>query len=212
MVMENFHCSMKLVYCLILYRVFTNDRDSISFKIFDCDVSFSLEDFHIMCGLKITSHNVEIPIKRESKILKHYFGKSKGVTLKDIRDYMIQNQIKKDNVNFKHICESDEDAVKLMQILIVEYILFGRKNESIVLEEYAAIVEDDESCLNYPWGNASYEKLITSMKHALDNKDKNNTTEYTEYFDKKFEELFEIVDKSKGRDDGDTDFEFMNYR
>nr|XP_009628020.1 uncharacterized protein LOC104118488 [Nicotiana tomentosiformis] len=33
-----------------------------------------------------------------------------------------------------------------------------------------------------------------------------------EYFDEKFEKLFKIVDKSKGRDDGDADFEFMNYR
>ncbi|XP_075098952.1 uncharacterized protein LOC142175851 [Nicotiana tabacum] len=177
--MKNFHCSMKLVHCLILSHVFTNDRDSISFKIFGCDVSFSLEDFHIMCDLRIITHNVEKSIKRESKILKRYLGKSKGMTLKYIREYMIQNQIKKDDVNFKHVCESDEDAVKLMKILIVESILFGRKNESTMLEEYATIVEDDEACLNYPWGSASYEKLITSIKYALDNKDKNIPTEYT---------------------------------
>nr|XP_016486711.1 PREDICTED: uncharacterized protein LOC107806951 [Nicotiana tabacum] len=179
MTMENFYCSMKLVHCLILSRVFTNDRDSISFKIFGCDISFSLEHFHIMCDLRITTHNIEKLIKRESKILKHYFRKSKGVTLKDIREYMIRNQIKKDDVNFKYVCESDEDTVKLMKILVVESILFGRKNELTVLEEYAAIVEDDEACLNYLWGNASYEKLITSMKYALDNYDKNNSTEYT---------------------------------
>nr|XP_033515974.1 uncharacterized protein LOC117280369 isoform X2 [Nicotiana tomentosiformis] len=92
---------------------------------------------------------------------------------------MTQNKIKKDDVNFKHVCESDEDVVKLMKILVVESILFGKKNESTVLEEYAAIVEDDKACADYPWGNASYEKLITSMKYALDNQDKYNSTEYT---------------------------------
>ncbi|XP_070050403.1 uncharacterized protein [Nicotiana tomentosiformis] len=168
MTVENFHCGMKLVHCLILSCVFTNDRDSSSFKIFGQDVSFSLEDFHIICGLRITTRNVKKPIKRESKILKRYFGKSKSVTLKDIREYMIWNQIKKDDVNFKHVCESDEDAVKLMKILIVDFILFGRKHESIVLEEYAAIIEDDGACLNYPWGNPSYEKLITSMNSFND--------------------------------------------
>ncbi|XP_009793213.2 probable WRKY transcription factor 30 [Nicotiana sylvestris] len=169
MVMENFKCSMKLVHCLCLSRIFTNDRDSISFKTFGHDVSFTLEDFHVMCSLRITSHNVENLSKRESKILKHYFGKSKGVTLKDIRDFMSQNEIQKDDVNFKHVCESDEDAMKLMKILVVESILFGKKNESTVLEKYTTIVEDNKSCAEYPWGNVSYEKLITSMKHALDN-------------------------------------------
>nr|XP_016469808.1 PREDICTED: uncharacterized protein LOC107792130 [Nicotiana tabacum] len=179
MAMKNFHCSMKLVHCLILSRVFTNNRNSINFKIFGCDVSFNLEDFHIMYDLRITTHNVEKSIKRESKILKRYFGKSKGVTLKDIQEYMMRNQNKNDDVNFKHVCESDEDVVKIMEILIVEFVFFERKHESTVLEEYATIVEDGEACLNYPWGNASYEKLITSMKHALDTKDKNNPTEYT---------------------------------
>nr|XP_016499103.1 PREDICTED: uncharacterized protein LOC107817751 [Nicotiana tabacum] len=84
MAMENFKCSMKLVHYLCLSRIFTNDRDSISFKIFGHDVSFTLEDFHIMCGLRITTHNVEKPINRESNILKRYFGKSNGTTLKDI--------------------------------------------------------------------------------------------------------------------------------
>ncbi|XP_019223877.1 PREDICTED: uncharacterized protein LOC109205616 [Nicotiana attenuata] len=177
MAMENFKCSMKLVHCLCLSRIFTNDRDSISFKIFGHDVSFTLEDFHIMCGLRITAHNVEKPIKRESKILKRYFGKSKCAILKDIRDFMSQNEIQKDDVNFKHVCESDEDAVKLMEILVVESILFGKKNESTVLEEYAAIAEDDKACAEYPWGNVSYEKLIISMKHALDNQDKYHSTE-----------------------------------
>ncbi|XP_019265579.1 PREDICTED: uncharacterized protein LOC109243134 [Nicotiana attenuata] len=179
MAMENFKCSMKLVHYLCLSRIFTNDRDSISFKIFGHDVSFTLEDFHIMCGLRITAHNVEKPIKRESKILKRYFGKSKGVILKDIRDFMSQNEIQKDDVNFKHVYESDKDAVKLMEILVVESILFGKKNESTVLEEYAAIVEDDKACAEYPWGNVTFEKLITSMKHALDNQDKYHSTEYT---------------------------------
>nr|XP_009775586.1 PREDICTED: uncharacterized protein LOC104225479 [Nicotiana sylvestris] len=91
---------------------------------------------------------------------------------------MIRNKIKKDDVNFKHVCESDKDAVKLMEILVVESILFGRKNESTVLEEYAAIVEEDQACVDYPWGNASYETLITSMKYALDYQGKNNPTEY----------------------------------
>nr|XP_009602597.1 uncharacterized protein LOC104097690 [Nicotiana tomentosiformis] len=54
MAMENFHCSMNLEY------------------------------FHIMYDLRIRILNVEKPIKRESKIRKRYFGKSKGVTLKDI--------------------------------------------------------------------------------------------------------------------------------
>ncbi|XP_070007624.1 uncharacterized protein LOC142165369 [Nicotiana tabacum] len=162
MAMKNFKCSMKLVHCLCLSRIFTNDRDSISFKIFGHDISFTLEDFHIMCGLRITTHNVEKPSKLESKILKRYFGKSKGVTLKDIRDFMSHNEIQKDDVNFKHVCESDEDA-----------------NESTVLVEYAAIVEDDKACADYPGGNVPYQKRITSMKHALDNRDKYHSTEYT---------------------------------
>nr|XP_033509754.1 uncharacterized protein LOC117274528 [Nicotiana tomentosiformis] len=33
-----------------------------------------------------------------------------------------------------------------------------------------------------------------------------------EYFDEKFEKLFKIVNKSKGMDDGDADFDLMNYR
>ncbi|XP_075080681.1 uncharacterized protein LOC142166153 [Nicotiana tabacum] len=161
MAMENFKYIMKLVHCLCLSRIFTNDRDSISFKIFGHDVPFTLEDFHIMCGLWITTHNIEKPINRESIILKHYFGKSKGVTLKDIREFMTQNAIQKNDVNFKHLCESDEDAT-----------------ESSVLEEYAAIVEDDKACAEYPWGNMCYEKLITSLKHALDKQNKFHSTEY----------------------------------
>nr|XP_009802069.1 PREDICTED: uncharacterized protein LOC104247692 [Nicotiana sylvestris] len=176
MAMENFKCSMKLVYCLCLSRIFTNDRDSISFKIFGYDVSFTLEDFHIMCGLRITTHNVEKPINRESNILKHYFGKSKGVTLKDIRDFMTQNEIPKNAVNHIHVCESDDDAVKLLEILVVESNLFGKKTESSVMEEYASIVEDDKVCAEYLWDNVAYEKLIYSLKHALDKQNKFHAT------------------------------------
>ncbi|XP_075111861.1 uncharacterized protein LOC142182000 [Nicotiana tabacum] len=178
MAMENFKCSMKLVHCLCLSRIFTNDRDSISFKIFGHDVSFTLEDFYIMCGLRITTHNVEKLINRESNILKRYFGKSKGVTLKDIRDFMTRNEIPKNAVNHRHICESDDDAMKLMEILVVESILFGKKTESSVMEEYASIVEDDKVCAEYPWGNVAYEKLIYSLKHALDKQNKVRSTEY----------------------------------
>ncbi|XP_075112594.1 uncharacterized protein LOC142182287 [Nicotiana tabacum] len=178
MAMENFKCSMKLVHCLCLSRIFTNDRDSISFKIFGYDVSFTLEDFHIMCGLRITSYNVEKPINRERNILKRYFGKSKGVTLKDIRDFMTHNEIPKNDVNHIHVCESDRDAVKLMKILVVESILFGKKTESFMMEEYASIVEDDKVCAEYPWGNVAYDKLIYSLKHALDKQNKFHATEY----------------------------------
>ncbi|XP_019224700.1 PREDICTED: uncharacterized protein LOC109206335 [Nicotiana attenuata] len=178
MAMENFQCSMKLVHCLCLSRIFTNDRDSISFKIFGHDVSFTLEDFHIMCGLRITTHNVEKPINRESNILKRYFGKSKGVTLKDIRSFMTRNEIPKNAVNHVNICETDDDAVKLMEILVVESIFFGNNTESSVMEEYASIVEDDKVCAEYPWGNVAYEKLIYSLKHALDKQNKLHTTEY----------------------------------
>jgi len=176
--MENFKCSMKLVHCLCLSRIFTNDRDSISFKIFGHDVSFTLEDFHIMCGLRITAHNIEKPFNRESTILKRYFGKSKGVSLKDIRSFMTRNVIPKNVVNHAHVCESDDDAVKLMEILIVESILFGKNTESCVIEEYASIVEDEKLCAEYPWGNVAYEKLIYSLKHALDKQNKLHTTEY----------------------------------
>ncbi|XP_019261585.1 PREDICTED: uncharacterized protein LOC109239468 [Nicotiana attenuata] len=178
MAMENFKCSMKLVHCLCHSRIFTNDRDCISFKIFGHNVSFTLEDFHIMCGLRITTHNVEKPINRESNILKRYFGKSKGVTLKDIRDFMTRNEIPKNAVNHSHVCESDDNAVKLMEILVIESILFGKKTESSVLEEYAAIVEDDKVCAEYPWGNVCYEKLIYSLKHALDKQNKFHSNEY----------------------------------
>ncbi|XP_070009545.1 uncharacterized protein [Nicotiana sylvestris] len=163
MAMENFQCSIELVHCLCLSRIFTNDRDSISFKIFGHDVSFTLEDFHIMCGLWITTHNIEKPINRESNILNRYFGKSKGVTLKDIRDFMTRNEISKNAVNHIHVCKSNDDVVKLMKILIVESILFGKKTESSVMEEYASIVEDDKVCVEYPWGNVAYEKLIYSL-------------------------------------------------
>ncbi|XP_070026030.1 uncharacterized protein [Nicotiana sylvestris] len=178
MAMENFQCSMKLVHCLCLSQIFTNDRDSISFKIFGHDVSFTLEDFHIMCGLRITTHNIEKPINRESNILKWYFGKSKGVTLKDIRSFMTRNEITKNVVNHVHVCESDDDDVKLMEILVVESILFGKNTKSCVMEEYASIIEDDKVCAEYPWGNVAYEKLIYSLKHALDKQNKLHTTEY----------------------------------
>nr|XP_016440069.1 PREDICTED: uncharacterized protein LOC107765885 [Nicotiana tabacum] len=170
--------SMKLVHCLCLSRIFTNDQDSISFKIFGHDVSFTLEDFQIMCGLRITTHNIEKPINRESNILKRYFGKSKGVTLKDIQDFITRNEIPKNAVNHNHVCESDDDVVKLMEILVVESILFGKKTESSVMEQYIAIVEDDKVCAEYPWGNVCYEKLIYSLKHALDKQNKIHSTEY----------------------------------
>ncbi|XP_019225248.1 PREDICTED: uncharacterized protein LOC109206840 [Nicotiana attenuata] len=178
MAMENFKCIMKLVHCLCLSRIFTNDRDSISFKIFGHDASFTLKDFHIMCGLRITTHNVERPINRESNLLKRYFGKSKGVTLKDIRSFMTRNEIPKNVVNHVHVCESDDDAVKLMEIIVVESILFGKNTELCVAEEYASIVEDDKVCAEYPWGNVAYEKLIYALKHALYKQNKFHTTEY----------------------------------
>nr|XP_016458832.1 PREDICTED: uncharacterized protein LOC107782460 [Nicotiana tabacum] len=176
--MENFKCSMKLVHCLCLSRIFTNDRDSISFKIFGHDVSFTLEDFHIMCCLRITTHNIEKSFNRESTILKRYFGKSKGVNLKDIRSFMTRNVIPKNVVNHAHVYESDDDAIKLMKILIVESILFGKNTESCVIEEYASIVEDEKLCAKYPWGNVAYEKLIYSLKHALDKQNKHHAIEY----------------------------------
>ncbi|XP_070011284.1 uncharacterized protein [Nicotiana sylvestris] len=46
------------------------------------------------------------------------------------------------------------------------------------MEEYASIVEDDKVCVEYPWGNVAYEKLIYSLKHALDKQNKLHTTEY----------------------------------
>nr|XP_016486497.1 PREDICTED: uncharacterized protein LOC107806777 [Nicotiana tabacum] len=178
MAMKNFQCSMKLVHCLCLSRIFTNDQDSISFKIFGHEVSFTLEDFHIMCGLRIIAHNIEKPINRENNILKRYFGKSKGVTLKDIQSFMTRNEIPKNAVNHAHVCESDDDAIKLMEILVVESILFGKNTESCEMEEYTSIVEDDKVCAEYPWGNMAYEKLIYSLKHALDKQNKLHTTEY----------------------------------
>ncbi|XP_070029682.1 uncharacterized protein [Nicotiana sylvestris] len=74
--------------------------------------------------------------------------------------------------------ESDDDAVKLMEILVVESIFFGKKTESSVMEEYASIVEDDKVCAEYPWGNVAYEKFIYSLKHAMDKQNKFHATEY----------------------------------
>ncbi|XP_070001857.1 uncharacterized protein [Nicotiana sylvestris] len=177
-VMDNFKCNMKLVHCLCLSRIFMNDRDSISFKIFGHDVSFTLEDFHIMCGLRIIAHNIEKPFNRESTILKRYFGKSKGVSLTDIRSFMTRNVVPKNDVNHAHVCDSDDDAVKPMEILIVESILFRKNIESCVIKEYASIVKDEKLCAEYPWGNVAYEKLIYSLKHALDKQNKHHATEY----------------------------------
>ena len=88
------------------------------------------------------------PINRESNILKRYFGKSKGVILKDIRDFMTRNEIPKNVVNHIHVCESDDDVVKLMEIFIVESILFGKKTESSVMRSMHLLLKMIRFVLN----------------------------------------------------------------
>ncbi|XP_019257881.1 PREDICTED: uncharacterized protein LOC109236118 [Nicotiana attenuata] len=164
----------KLICCVLLSEIVSNDPDSITFKVFDCEIKFTREAFHIVIGLKCySSPDIKGLHEKENRLSKVYFPGKDRVELGDLYNFITSHP----NGTSASFVGSDDDAVKLATIYFVEYVLMGKRKNRNVSERIMKIVDDDELCSSFNWGSLCYETLLKSLKTCLKPNENENEKE-----------------------------------
>nr|XP_009595878.1 uncharacterized protein LOC104092090 [Nicotiana tomentosiformis] len=162
----------RLIHCVLLSEIISNDSHSMTFKVFYHEVKFTREAFQIITGLKCSS-SVDFKVlgERENRLSKVYFPGKDRIELGDLWHFITSHPYG----TTASFVGSHDDAVKLATIYFVESVLMGKRKNRNVSEWVMKIVDDDELCSSFNWAPLCYEKLLKSLKSCL--KPKQNTSE-----------------------------------
>ncbi|OIT23377.1 hypothetical protein A4A49_37873 [Nicotiana attenuata] len=146
----------------------------MTFKIFDHEVKFTREAFHIIAGLKYSS-SVDFTVlhEKEHRLSKVYFPGKDRIELGDLFNFITSHP---DGTSESFVC-SDDDVVKLATIYFVESVLMGKRKNQNVSEQLMKIVDDNELCSSFSWGSLCYETLVKSLKSCLKPNENENENE-----------------------------------
>nr|XP_009758084.1 PREDICTED: uncharacterized protein LOC104210811 [Nicotiana sylvestris] len=136
----------KLIHCVLLSEIVDNDPDSMTFKVFDHEIKFTREAFHIITGLKCySSLDIKALHEKENRLSKVNFPGKDRVELGDLFNFITSHPIG----TAASFVGSDDDVVKLATIYFVESVLIGKRKNWNVSEEIMKIVGDDELCSSF---------------------------------------------------------------
>nr|XP_009758849.1 PREDICTED: uncharacterized protein LOC104211486 [Nicotiana sylvestris]XP_016476717.1 PREDICTED: uncharacterized protein LOC107798259 [Nicotiana tabacum] len=155
-------------------EIVNNDPDSMTFKVFDHEIKFTHETFHIITGLKYySSLDIKGLHEKEDRLSKVYFPGKDRVELGDLFNFITSHS----NGTTASFVGSNDDAVKLAIIYFVESVLMGKRKNRNVSEQIMKILDDDELCSSFNWGSLSYETLLKSLKSCLKPNENENENE-----------------------------------
>ncbi|XP_009604526.1 uncharacterized protein [Nicotiana tomentosiformis] len=164
----------KLIPCVLLSEIVSNDTNSMTFKVFDHQVKFTREAFQIITGLKCSSSvDFKILSERYNRLSKVYFPGKDRIELDDLWHFITSHPSGTD----ASFVGSDDDEVKLAIIYFVESVLMGKRKTRNVSERVMKIIDDDELYSSFNWGFLCYEKLLKSLKSCLNPKQNNSDNE-----------------------------------
>ncbi|XP_019251382.1 PREDICTED: uncharacterized protein LOC109230326 [Nicotiana attenuata] len=138
----------KLIHCVLLSEIVNNDPNSMTFKVFDHEIKFTGEAFHIITGLSCSSLlDIKGLHEKKNRLSKVYFPGKDRVELGDLFNFITSHP----DGTAASFVGSDDDAVKLATIYFVESVLMGKRKNRNVSEQIMKIVDDDELCSSFNW-------------------------------------------------------------
>ncbi|XP_019231437.1 PREDICTED: uncharacterized protein LOC109212261 [Nicotiana attenuata] len=162
-----------LQYKETIKKIVNNDPDSMTFKVFNREIKFTRDAFHIITGLKCYSSSDIKGLHEKEKLLKVYFPGKDKVELGDLFNFITSHP----HGTAASFVGSDDDAEKLATIYFVESVLKGKRKNRNVSEQIMKIVDDDKLCSSFNWGSLSYETLLKSLKCCLKPNENENENE-----------------------------------
>ncbi|XP_070010653.1 uncharacterized protein [Nicotiana sylvestris] len=156
--------SGKLMHCVLLSEIVSNEPDSMTFKVFDRDIKFTRDAFHIITGLKsYSSLDMKGLNEKENRLLRVYFPGKDKIELADLYSFISSRP----HGTTSSFAGSDDDALKLATLYFVESVLMGKRKNRNVSEQIMKIVDDDALCASFNWGSLAYETLLKLLKSCL---------------------------------------------
>ncbi|XP_075096567.1 uncharacterized protein LOC142174635 [Nicotiana tabacum] len=147
-----------LIYYLLTKEVEKGKANELMFLVSGVKLRFGLAEFACMSGLKCTGdvqHCSEATQKNSRSIAK-YFMDYPSVSKEDLVDCFLRKTF-----------ESDEDAINIAMLFVVNSFLFSIKNTKLVDRKYLDLV-DKGDYNSYAWGIDVYKETVRSMSAILD--------------------------------------------
>ncbi|KAL5574727.1 hypothetical protein UlMin_016426 [Ulmus minor] len=152
---------------MLLKEVFHLNPNEMMFKVHETLLKFSISDFAIIIGLNCAEYPSfcnedgipkQLPFGSSWLCSKYFPGKS-SIYRGDLYDFLDQNQVK-----------DDTDAIKLVLIFIVDYILLSKKDNKLVDKYLWHMVDSLDMFGSFPWGRKSFFLTLEYLKKALKGK------------------------------------------
>ncbi|XP_019255039.1 PREDICTED: uncharacterized protein LOC109233614 [Nicotiana attenuata] len=154
----------KLIHCILLSEIVNNDPDSMTFKVFDREIKFTRDAFHVITGLKCySSLDIKGLHEKENRLSKVYFTGKDRIELGDLFSFISSHP----HGTSSSFVGSNDDAVKLATVYFVESVLMGKRKNRNVSEQIMKIIDDDVLCSSFNWGSLSNDTLLKSLKSCL---------------------------------------------
>ncbi|KAL5554668.1 hypothetical protein UlMin_042069 [Ulmus minor] len=159
--------SGQLVHCMLLKEVFHLNPNEMMFKVHETLLKFSISDFALITGLNCAEYPSfcnEDGIPKQlpfgsSWLCSKYFLRKSSIYRGDLYDFLDQNQV-----------NDDTDAIKLVLIFIVDYILLSKKDNKLVDKYLWHMVDSLDMFGSFPWGRKSFFLTLEYLKKALKGK------------------------------------------
>ena len=160
-----------IVHNLLVRQVECDDSNVIEFNFRGIGARFDRMAFAIVTGLNCGKY----PVDHETRNLldtlwEKYFGTSGPVSLKDLMTTFEATTFAPADV---------KNTVKVCMLYLLESVLLGGEKRRPVTRDNFSIIQNEELCDKYPWGNMSYDMTISSLRGAVNRNNPSKT--YTLY-------------------------------
>ena len=146
----------QVIHSLLLREVECADADLICFLVGGKELRFGLVEFSMLSGLKCVGNlDTSVLYEWDGQLMSKYFGDDKVVPKSSLHDAIKYRR-----------WDSDVDAVKLAVLFIIHrYVNTCRLDRGLTKEDFAMV--DSGLFENYPWGLASFNSTLQSLKGRL---------------------------------------------
>lgn len=143
---------------LISHQLKIRKRHKVWFLFAGKPIRFSIKEFALVTGLncrKYPPHSKKRSKKNISE--KPYWGELFG-TMTEVPDSYVVTMLKKKTVTDTGI------RIKYALLALLSAVILPTSHTPRIAHEYAEKIKDVDQFLSYPWGRASYDMLISSIK------------------------------------------------
>lgn len=137
--------SGQIIDALLCQLLSPVDGDSLQFDLGGKVVSFSMFEFTLITGLKITGDDAAM--ERSSRLYETYFQRHGSVLLPDLMAAI-------------RGCDHMLDRLKLGLVYILESVMRCYHKKTVIDIFHLQVVDDIDAFNNYPWGRRCYEDTV----------------------------------------------------